>query len=60
MQVPINSHESANLNVLVPQHVLARLEATAHEQGRRLPDVIRAILELGLDTYNGQEVRRAA
>lgn len=60
MQLPKNKHEIVNLNVLLPDHVVDRLEATAREQGRRLPDLVQAMLELGLDTYNGQEARRAA
>jgi len=55
-----NPHELVQLSVQIPERVLTRLEATAYEQGVRLPEVIKSMLELGLDTHNGQEVRRAA
>lgn len=48
------------LNVRLPEAVLVRLEETARREGRRLPDLVDAIVELGLDVHNGQEVRRAA
>jgi hypothetical protein len=50
----------AHLTVQLPESTLLRLEETARREGMRLPDMIRAIVELGLDAHNGQEVRRAA
>ena len=48
------------LDVRLPEAVIARLEATAYREGVSLSDMIRAIIETGLDTHNGQEIRRAA
>jgi len=48
------------LSVRLPEAIIARLEDTARREGRRLPDMVHAIVELGLDVHNGQEVRRAA
>lgn len=60
MRFPTNDRELAHLNVRIPERVLERLEATAFESGDRLEDAVRRMLEIGLDTYNGQEARRAA
>ncbi len=60
MRNKAHAHDLVHLSVQVPERVLGRLEATAYEQGVRLPEIIAAMLELGLDTHNGQEVRRAA
>lgn len=48
------------LNIRLPESVLVRLEETARREGTRLPAIVHAILELGLDVHNGQEMRRAA
>lgn len=48
------------LDVRLPEAVIARLEATAYREGVRLSDMIQTIIETGLDTHNGQEIRRAA
>ncbi len=48
------------LTVRLPEAIIARLEDTARREGRRLPDMVHAIVELGLDVHNGQEARRAA
>ncbi|MDA0368695.1 MAG: hypothetical protein O3C65_09115 [Proteobacteria bacterium] len=60
MRPPKNFDDRVHLSVQLPESTVARLEATAFREGVRLPAMILAILELGLDTHNGQEVRRAA
>lgn len=60
--MPINrqADDLTVLNIRLPESVLVRLEETARRESTRLPEIVHAILELGLDVHNGQEMRRAA
>ena len=60
--MPINrqADDLTVLNIRLPESVLVRLGETARREGTRLPEIVHAILELGLDVHNGQEMRRAA
>ena len=60
MKTTRQTEDLVELSVRLPEPIIARLEDTARREGRRLPDMVHAIVELGLDVHNGQEVRRAA
>ncbi len=60
MRPTTNLNDRVHLSVQLPEATMTRLEATAAREGVRLPAMILAILELGLDAHNGQEMRRAA
>ena len=60
MHTTRHTDDYEHLSIQLPQSVIQRLEETARQDGVRLHDMIRTIVERGLDSHNGQEIRRAA